>query len=1378
MRIVIDLQGAQTGGSRHRGIGRYSLWLAQAMVRNRGPHEILIALSDHFPETVDAIRAEFDGLLCPSRILVWRALERVSGLERSCPERRIAAEHIREAFLASLRPDFLLVTSLFEGLVDDAITSIGALTGDVPTAVVLYDLIPHVHRSRYLAGAEVRAWYDNKLDSLRRAGLALAISESSRREGIDHLGLDPLDCVSISAATDPRYQVISVDPNVEQQLRRRLELTREFVLYTGGIDHRKNIEGSIRAFARLPDALRARYQLAVVCSIQPHDRERLSTLAAQHGLEPGDLILTGFVSGDDLLLLYNLCSLFVFPSWHEGFGLPALEAMSCGRAVIAAGTSSLPEVIGRADALFDPHDDGDIAALMERVLTDDELRLDLEQHGRIQAKGFSWDLCAERAIAAMEDWRSRHLAEPKMHKAAAGIRRPRLAYVSPLPPERSGISDYSAELLPELSRHYRIDVIVAQAEVQDDWVQANCDIRSVDWFRKHAKDYDRVLYQFGNSEFHTHMFPLLREIPGVVTLHDFFLSGAAAHVEWGQGVTGTLARRLQNSTGYAAVVERYAAADAGEIVMRYPANLEVLQLASGIIVHSAVSLRFGRQWYGEEAVADWRIIPHLRSTSLKPSRSEARHRLGIALDELLVCSFGMVAPTKLSAELQDAWLESGLASRPDCALVFVGGGTGSPYADGVAQRCRQAPDGSRMHVTGWVDQATYRDYLAAADIAVQLRTASRGETSGAVLDCMGSGIPIIVNANGSMADLNPAVVKMLPDDFARAELVEVLEELAGSPNERKRLGTAAREFVATEHHPRLCAARYRDALESIYQQRRYTREGLYQELGRLAGSLLPEEVTSAAQSIALNQPLRPRRRQLLLDISGLAHGDASPETEPILRGILQHWLLHPPLGLQVEPVYTEACGDAFRYARRFALQFLDCPTSGFEDHVVEYAPGDVFLGLDLSLCRPAPKRWLGAARRAGVDVRYLVSDLLPVQHPEFFPDGAAANLREWLHAVGESNGAICTSRSTAENLISWMQCFGPERVRPLPIDLLTMGIDRRQPQADAVAGDVRPRLLQQMRRTPSFLLTACLEPRQYVGQALDAFELLWNEEIDVQLVIVGRQGWKGDSLAHRIRCSADLGRRLFWIEENSPALLTELRDSANCILLTGIGESIALPLLDAAQSRKPVLARDTPASREVAGPAASFFSGAKGIDLATAIKKWLKASSNVDHAKAPVVDVPCWEDTARSVEMALVSQAPHRTWMRDGSFRYWGNDPRMHTQVGRPQGRGMAATGAAGFLLYGPYQALPMGQYEVTLHGVSWPVGQSRATMDVTVNRGLLKLVEAEVGTAFEYTTGPRTLLARVSIDLHEACEDLEVRVWVGSGSSLVVEDLAITPRS
>ena len=149
MRIVIDMQGAQTE-SRFRGIGRYTMAFAQAVVRNRGEHEIVLVLSGLFPETIEPIRAAFDGLLPQENIRVWHAPGPVKEEQTGNESRREVAELLREAFLASLQPDVIHVCSPFEGYVDDAVTGIGNLCSATVLSVTLHDLIPLLNPEQYL----------------------------------------------------------------------------------------------------------------------------------------------------------------------------------------------------------------------------------------------------------------------------------------------------------------------------------------------------------------------------------------------------------------------------------------------------------------------------------------------------------------------------------------------------------------------------------------------------------------------------------------------------------------------------------------------------------------------------------------------------------------------------------------------------------------------------------------------------------------------------------------------------------------------------------------------------------------------------------------------------------------------------------------------------------------------------------------------------------------------------------------------------------------------------------------------------------------------------------------------------------------------------
>ncbi|MBV5278393.1 MAG: glycosyltransferase, partial [Campylobacteraceae bacterium] len=383
-------------------------------------------------------------------------------------------------------------------------------------------------------------------------------------------------------------------------------------------------------------------------------------------------------------------------SWHEGFGLPVLEAMSCGKAVIGSNCSSIPEVIGYDEALFDPMDITAIKNKMLQVLTAEDFKKELEKHSLAQSKNFSWDQSGKKAIEALEKWYA--TTQDKKQIANQPTEKPKLAYFSPLPLEKSGISDYSAELIPVLSKYYEIDVIVDQPTVEDAWIKHNCNIRTIQWFKENYNTFDRVLYHFGNSHFHQHMFDLLKKFPGIVVLHDFYLSGVLWHMEWNGYQQSSLTNALIESHGYNALKEKFHLEDISDVIWKYPANLEVLQNAFGVIVHSENSIRLVKHWYCDEFFEKIKAIPLLRISLNKPNKQGVKQKL-------------------------------------------------------LLESIKKSKYKNQIIITGWVSQDTFRDYLSVSDIAVQLRTLSRGETSAAVLDCMNFGIPTIANANGSMADL-------------------------------------------------------------------------------------------------------------------------------------------------------------------------------------------------------------------------------------------------------------------------------------------------------------------------------------------------------------------------------------------------------------------------------------------------------------------------------------------------------------------------------------------------------------------------------------------------------------------------------------------------
>uniref|UniRef100_A0A832A530 Glycosyltransferase n=1 Tax=Desulfacinum infernum TaxID=35837 RepID=A0A832A530_9BACT len=1258
MRIVIDLQGAQTQ-SRFRGIGRYSMAFAKALARVRGAHEIIIALNDLIPDTIEPIRHEFKGLLPEENIRVWSALGPVCASQDGNSARDTAAQLIREAFLADMRPDFIHICSLFEGYVDDAVASIGLLDRQTPVSVTLHDLIPLVHQHIYLNSSEAhKRHYLGKLKFLAEASLIFAVSQHSLEEAVHHLQIPRHRLKVIYEAADERFRPLNLRKDEAQLFLNQHRITKPFVLYSGGYDKRKNIRRLIEAYSLLPQSLRENFQLVFTGKMsQEHFRE-LGAAVKTFGLDSTEVVFLGHVSDMDLVKLYNLCSLFVLPSWHEGFGLPVLEAMACGAVVIASDRSSLPEVVGRNDALFDPSSVQSIKAALERALTDETFRDDMRRYGPERAKNFSWNEAARSALAAWEDFiHQSRCSSPAILRR----KRPTLAYLSPLPPERSGISDYSGELLPALLNHYAVEVILSPTNpgLSHDWIQAHCSIRDVSYFQENAWKYDRILYHVGNSVFHQHMFDLLESIPGVVVLHDFFLSGVHAYVEVHDIKPHNWTRRLYQSHGYGAVAEKFHAQDRMPVIWKYPCNLPVLQQSLGVIVHSEFSRHLARTWYGDQTAVDWVVIPHVRAPAEARPREASRHMLGISPEDFLVCSFGLLDPLKQNHRILEAWLHSKLSANPRCRLVFVGENHGGAYGQQLLKTIHESNVADRVHITGWVDRVTFHRYLAAADAAVQLRSSSRGETSGTVLDCMNYGIPTVVNAHGSMAELPQEAVWMLPDHFETRELTRALEELFDTEALRKHLGQKARDHIRAHHSPPACAQAYAAAIERFSAHAQRTLPGLVRALARspwLDDGHLPKR--DLAKALARSFPPKPRQKTLFVDVSAIVQHDLRTGIQRVTRAVLRELFEHTPAGWRIEPVYATMDQEGYRAARTFSAQFLGIPFDWARDEPVDAYEGDVFFGLDFHHSIPVvQEKHLLTWRKHGVRVFFLVYDLLPVLMPQHFPPGNSEIHKRWLQTVAKMDGAVCISKSVAQDVRAWLRS-GEAGPLPQPFSLwawhLGADVENTQPTLGTPAQGAA--VLDRFQDRPVFLMVGTIEPRKGHLQTLQAFESLWAEGIDAVLVVVGQEGWKDlppperrtiPQIVERLNNHPQCGKRLFWLHRVSDEFLAVLYQKATCLLMASEAEGFGLPLVEAARYGLPIIARDIGVFREVAGEHAFYFPDDRRPEpLAHALRTWFDLYRKGRHPRSKSLKWRTWEQSVHELVQILLTRSnePDVSW--------------------------------------------------------------------------------------------------------------------------------------
>lgn len=584
--------------------------------------------------------------------------------------------------------------------------------------------------------------------------------------------------------------------------------------------------------------------------------------------------------------------------------------------------------------------------------------------------------------------------------AGASASKPRLAFVSPLPPERSGIAAYAVELLMELSAHAEIELVTHQAEVILPPALAALPLRTADWFAEHGADYDQVLYQIGNSPLHGHMFGLLERHPGVVVLHDFFLGGALVHAQMSGARPQAWREALLHAHGYAAVRAAESPAGQAQVHKDWPCSLPVLENATRTIVHSRYARQLAADWFGPMATRAVDVIPHPRTPPAVLDRAAARAALGISQDCFLVCSFGFVAPHKLTHELLRAWTASTLHADRDCALVLVGANHDSPYGVEVEALIRRAGAQANIRIAGWTDDARYRQYLQAADVGVQLRTNAQGESSGAVLDCMNYGLATIVNANGSMAEFPPDAVWRLPDTFDVAELVAALETLRADGARRAALGERAVALLDAGFRPDKCARQYLDTLARARAETA-ARDAAW----RAALASIPAGDETALRRLAavLAADEAPMRRQLLVDVSDWAGPGATPD--PLAAGQLRELLEQERPGLRVEPVVFDDTGaePCYRQARNAAGRLLGLGWPAQDEPVIDAHAGDMMYAPDAA--SPA----LAAAQRAGLLAAWRargVALALLVRAPD---DAGAAR------AIG-ADRLLCVSEAVARRL--------------------------------------------------------------------------------------------------------------------------------------------------------------------------------------------------------------------------------------------------------------------------------------------------------------------------------------------------------------------------
>lgn len=374
-----------------------------------------------------------------------------------------------------------------------------------------------------------------------------------------------------------------------------------------------------------------------------------------------------------------------------------------------------------------------------------------------------------------------------------------------------------------------------------------------------------------------------------------------------------------------------------------------------------------------------------------------------------------------------------------------------------------------------------------------------------------------------------------------------------------------------------------------------------------------------------------QKKQLFINISQLVLLDKRTGIQRATRSLLLALLEIVPHNIKICPVYANTTQQGFFYANRFINILCGEDLFPTENFPVTYSCNDIFIGgMDFSpLVEMAQKDTLIQMHQCGVKIYFIVYDLIPCEYPQYCRDPIPHFFPQWIEYITQFDGALCCSHATAVSLSNWVNMHLSSPKDSFHIAWFHEGCDIENSAPTKGLPPEAPGTLEALEKRPTLLIVGTVEPRKGIHQLFSAIDILWKKGLDINLVVVGKQGWKTEKLEEIFMQHPERKKRLFRLEAISDEYLSCVYKKSTVVIMASEAEGFGLPIIEAARYEKPLILRDIPVFREIAGEHAFYFSGLSPESLAMAIEQWFMLYHEGKAPSTKGMPILTWKESAQ-----------------------------------------------------------------------------------------------------------------------------------------------------